>query len=144
MAKFVNDNNMDELLNRVKNNAIRIVLCNGQPANYNEAQTNKGSTVAGGGTARRLGQKTISSTTFTGPANGDTSGRKVTKDQETSLSIDVTSTGANHVALVTSSTHSTSIGNELTLVTTISSPQDVTSGNTATINAFDLEVNDPS
>lgn len=144
MAKFVNDTFMDELLNRLKNNGAKIVLCNGQPASFNEAQTNKGSTVAGGGTARRLGEKNISSTVFTGPVNGDTNGRKLTKDQETNLTIDITSTGANHVALVITTTSSTVIGNELSLVTTISSPQDVTSGNTATINAFDLEVSDPT
>lgn len=145
MAKYVNDNNMDELLNRIKNNSAKIVLCNGQPATFNEAQTNKGTTVAGGGTARRLGEVAgLGSSLFTGPANGDTNGRKLTKNQVTGLSISVTSTGANHVALVCTTTHSSVIGNELLLVTTISAPQDVTSGNTATINAFDLEISDPT
>lgn len=144
MGKFVNDLNMDEMLNRIKNNAAKIVLCNGQPATFNEAQTNVGSTVAGGGTARRLGEIAgLSSTKFTGPADGDASGRKLSKDQETGLNIDVTSTAADHVALVITTTSST-IGNELALVTTITAPQSVTAGNTATLNAFDLEVADPT
>jgi len=144
MAKFSNDNNMDELLNRIKNNYSKIVLCNGQPANFNEAQTNKGSTVSGGGTARRLGEvNTDGATNITGPADGATSGRRITFDQITGLGIDVTSTGANHVAIVFTTTGG-SVGDELGVVTTISSPQDVTQGNTATINAFDLEIADAS
>lgn len=138
MAKFVNDNNMDYLLNRIKTMANRIVLCNGQPASYAEAQTNKGSTVSGGGTARRLGEATVASSHWTGPSNGDVSGRKLRKNAVTGLSINVTSTGANHVAIVSTT------GTELLLVTTISAPQDVTSGNTATINLFDLEIADPT
>lgn len=137
MAKFSNDNNMDQLLNRIKSNAIQIVLCQGQPASYAEATTDLGSTVAGGGTARALGESTLGTGSFTGPVNGDVSGRKLTVDQVTGLNVDVTSTNADHVAIISSST-----ATELILVTTISSPQPVTSGNTATINAFDYEVAD--
>ncbi len=139
MAKFVLDAVMDEALNYIKNNSTNVVVCNGQPTTYNEAMTNKGTTVAGGGTARRLGHSTLSSTELT-VANGDTSGRKVTLAQKTGINIDVTSTGADHVALVNTST----AGNELLLVTTISSPQTVNSGNTATVNAFDDEIRDPT
>lgn len=139
MAKFSNDLNADELLNRIKNNTAEIVLCFGQPANYNEATTNVGSTVPGGGTARRLGHSTMSSTRFTGPAAGDVNGRKLTTNQQTGVPIDITSSSADHVSLITTSTAS-----ELLVVTTITTPQAVSSGNTATINAFDYEVADPT
>lgn len=140
MAKFVNDNMMDALLDRVILNANSIVLCEGQPVNRNEAITDLGTTVPGGGTARALGENAITSADFTGPQAGDSNGRKYIKNQETGLNIDVTSTNADHVAIVTSTTALS----ELLLVTTITSPQPVTSGNTATINAFDHEVADPT
>ena len=139
MAKFSNDLNMDELLNRLKADVKKIVLCQGQPASFNEAITDLGSSVAGGCSTcgRALGESTLSTANFTGPAAGDTNGRKLTVNQVTGLAIDNTSTNADHVALI-----STTTGTELIVVTTITTPQPVTSGNTATINAFDYEVAD--
>jgi hypothetical protein len=58
-------------------------------------------------------------------------------DQVTGLSITVTSTLADHVAIVSSTTASL-----LLLVTTISNSQAVTTGNTATINSFTHRVAD--
>jgi hypothetical protein len=139
MAKFSNDLNMDELLARLKANVKLIVLCQGQPVSFNEAITDLGSSVAGGCSTcgRALGETTLSTADFTGPADGDANGRKLTINQVTGLAVDVTSTNAAHVALVTTTT-----ATELMVVTTITTPQPVTSGNTATINAFDYEVAD--
>jgi len=140
MAKFSNDNNLDVLLNRLKNNSVQAALCNGQPASYGEATTNKGSTVPGGGTARRLGNSTGNSTSFfTGPSDSTATGagRKLVINSIAGMTIDITSTGANHLAFITSSTAS-----ELLFVTTITTPQDVISGNTADFSAFNYTVQD--
>lgn len=139
MAKYSNDLNMDELLNRLKNNVKSIVLCQGQPTSFGEAIVDLGSSVPGGCSTcgRALGESTLGTGDFTGPQAGDASGRKLIVNQVTGLNIDVTSTNAAHVALI-----STTTGTELMVVTTITTPQPVTSGNTATINAFDYEVTD--
>ncbi len=139
MAKFSNDLNMDELLNRLKNNVKLIVLCQGQPISFLEAKVDLGASVPGGCSTcgKALGETTLTSANFTGPQAGDTSGRELQVNQVTGMDIDVTSTNAAHVALVTTTTAA-----ELMVVTTITTPQPVTSGNTATINAFDYEVTD--
>ncbi len=140
MAKFVNDNNMDVLLNRIKTNAAKLVICQNAPTTYLQTQTAYGTTIASSGTGVRLGETTITSADFTGPANSSISGRKLQCNQQTGIAITVSSTGtgADHIALITTSTAS-----ELLLYTSISSPQPVTSGNTATVNAFSHHVNDP-
>lgn len=66
-------------------------------------------------------------------ANGDTSGRKTTVQQNLDLAITATGT-ATHVAI--------DDGTELLLVTTATS-QALTSGGTVTIPAFDVEISDP-
>ncbi len=140
MAKFSNDLNMDELLNFLKNNIKLIVLCQGQPTSFLEAKVDLGSSVPGGCSScgRALGETTLGTGDFTGPQAGDTSGRELQVNQVTGMDIDVTSTNAAHVALVTTTTGTP----QLMVVTTITTPQPVTSGNTATINAFDYEVLD--
>lgn len=137
MAKFSNDTNMDELLNRLKNNIKVIVLCQGQPTTFNQAITNLGTTAVGGGSGQALGESTLGTGDFTGPSTAPTDGRKLIINQVTGLAVDVTSTNAAHVALI-----STTTGTELLVVTTITTPQPVTSGNTATINAFNYRVAD--
>jgi hypothetical protein len=67
-------------------------------------------------------------------ANGDTSGRKLTVAQKPTVPIDNTGTGT-HVALVD--------GSRLLYVTTCTSIS-LTSGNTTTFSAWDIEVADPS
>lgn len=66
--------------------------------------------------------------------DGDTNGRKLTTLQQTGVSITNSGT-AQHIALLDVA------GTELLAVTTCTS-QAVTSGNTATINAFDIEISD--
>ncbi len=140
MAKFSADLNADELLVRLRNEIKVIVLCQGQPLSFGEAIFDLGTSVPGGCSScgRALGESTLSSAgSFTGPSTAPTNGRRMTIDQVTGMDIDVTSTNAAHVALITTTT-----ATELMVVTTITTPQPVTSGNTATINAFDYRVAD--
>lgn len=74
---------------------------------------------------------------FTGPADGDVSGRKITLDAETDITVDSSGTG-NHVAICASGT------SKLLYVTTITSPQALTAGNTADLAAADVEITDPA
>ena len=87
-------------------------------------------------TTYKLAIKTIVGTDFTGPANGDTSGRKLTSNQHTGITVDTTGT-ATHIALADSAT------SKLLFVTTCTS-QALTAGNTVTIPAWDDEIADPA
>jgi hypothetical protein len=129
MAKFMKDLIMDEALNYIKNNADQLVLCDGEPADYTDATTDKGS----GGHA--LGETSIGSADFT-LADGDTDGRKVTLAAQNDVSVDVSGT-ADHYAVVDDT------NSDLLYVTTISNSQSVTSGNTFSSNAIDEEIGDP-
>lgn len=140
MAKFANDLNADVLLDRIRSEGKRVLLLETEPSTFKDAITALGSTVAGLSTTilgKLIGDSTLSTASFTGPTTAATDGRKMQINQVTGLSIDVTSTGAQHVAIVTTTT-----ATELMFVTTITSPQPVTSGNTATINAFNYTVRD--
>ena len=125
MAKLVHDDVLDSALNYIKNNSTRICVCNAQPTTYTEAVT-----------TYKLAIKTIVGTDFTGPANGDTSGRKLTSNQHTGITVDTTGT-ATHIALADSAT------SKLLFVTTCTS-QALTAGNTVTIPAWDDEIADPA
>lgn len=71
---------------------------------------------------------------YTGPANGSVSGRRVTKNAESGMSISANGT-ANHVALCT--------GSVLRAVTTCAA-QALSSGGTVSTSAFDAEFRDPT
>ena len=126
MAKFVHDDALDALLDVIAT-ADKLTICEGQPATYAEATTLKGS----GG--KKLGEIAVDSGDFT-KANGDTNGRKITVGQQTGISISVTGDG-DHVALVDDAL------SKLLFVTTFTL-QNMTAGNTATVNAFKDEVAD--
>ncbi len=125
MAKSVHDDVLDSALNYIKNNATRISVCSTQPTTYTEAVT-----------TYKLAIKTISSTDFTGPANGDSSGRKLTSNEHASITVDTTGTAA-HVALSDSAT------SKLLFVTTCNNVS-ITASNTITISTWDVEIGDPS
>lgn len=121
MAKFANDLVMDAALDKVATGTI-ITVCSQQPANRTEAVT-----------TYKLAAVTVSGGSFT-KANGDASGRKLTVAQQTNVPVDSTGT-ATHVAICDGST--------LLYVTTCTS-QLLTSGNTLTLQAWDIEISDPS
>ncbi len=130
MAKTVDDVVLDAALNHIKTTADKLVVCIGAPVSYAEANTNSPS-------GKRCGQRAITSANFTGPVNGDVSGRKLTVNQQTGITVDVTGT-ADHVALVDDT------ASVLLAVTSLSASQAVTAGNSMTVNAFDLEIADPT
>ena len=72
--------------------------------------------------------------TFTGPADGDTSGRKLTVDASNSNTADASGT-ATHVGLIDAA---------VLLYVTTCTDQAVTSGNTVNISAWDIEISDPT
>lgn len=128
MGKLVPDARLDIFLAAIANECTRVTICSTQPTTYTEANATYAladiTVTAGDGN----GDFTI--------ANGDTNGRKLTLLQQTSVTIDSSGT-AQHIALLDVA------GSELLAVTTCTS-QAVTAGNTATINAFDIELSDAS
>lgn len=84
------DNGLDAGLKQVGD---RLTICERAPTSYAEATTNKGS----GGV--KLAEIAIDTTDFTGPADGDVSGRKLTVGAQTGMTIDVSGAG-DHVAIV--------------------------------------------
>jgi hypothetical protein len=122
MAKFLSDTILDTALNYLKNNVTQMAVCSQQPAD-----------LTGAVTTYKLALKTgLNSSSFTGPANGDTNGRKLTTNVQTSVAVDTGGT-ATHVAWCSAS--------ELLFVTTCTS-QVLTSGNTLTIPAHKVEMGD--
>jgi hypothetical protein len=112
---------LDAALEEISTNATVLHICDSEPANY--------AAVSGAS----LGTK--SSPSFTGPATGDVSGRKITVDAVTDGS--VTSDGtASHFAIVDAS--------RLLAAGSLSATQAVTNGNTFTLTAFDIEIADPT
>lgn len=126
MAKKVDDSVLDAALNEIKTKCTRMVVCSAEPANYTAANT---------GGADNLGDVTMAATDFT-IANGDTSGRKVTVASKSGVNVDVTGT-ASHVALL-------DVTNLVLLYVTTCTSQALTSGNTITFPAWDIEIADPT
>ncbi len=126
MAKLVPDAILDGMLASIADQCTRVTICSTQPTTYTEANATYAladvTVTAGAG----AGDFTI--------GDGDTNGRKLTLLQQTGIPIDTSGT-AQHIALLDVA------GTELLAVTTCTS-QVLTSGNTATINAFDIEISD--
>ena len=121
MAKFANDLVMDAALDKVATGTI-LTVCTSQPTTRTEAVT-----------TYKLADVVVDSGDFV-KANGDTSGRKLTVGAQTDVPIDTSGT-ALHVAICD--------GSILLYVTTCTS-QALTSGNTVTVPAWDIEIADPS
>jgi len=124
MGKSIHDNVLDAALNYIKNNATELTVCSAEPTTYTEAHT-----------TYKLADVVIDSADFTGPANGDASGRKITVNQQADIDIDASGT-ATHVALTN--------GVDTLLLVTTCTDQVLTMGNTVTTPAFDDEIADPS
>ena len=125
MAKWANDNMMDSALDYVATGNI-MTVCTAQPTTRTESVT----TYALADIALTPGDGNGDFTV----ANGDTNGRKLTIAQQPDVAIDTSGT-ATHVAICD--------GTNLLYVTTCTS-QSLTSGNTVTFPAWDIEVADPS
>jgi hypothetical protein len=115
-------------LDAIANECTRVTICSTQPTTYTEANA-----------TYALADVTVTAGVGNGDftkADGDTNGRKLTLVQQTGVTVDSSGT-AQHIALLDVA------GTELLAVTTCTS-QAVTAGNTATINAFDIELSDAS
>ena len=126
MAIFAPDTTLDNMLDAIADNCTRVTICSTQPTTFTE-----------GNATYALADVTVTAGAGAGDftiANGDTSGRKLTLLQQTGVTVDTTGT-AQHIALL-------DVTNSALLAVTTCTSQSVTSGNTATINAFDLELRD--
>jgi hypothetical protein len=129
MAKYQIDAMLDAALNYIKNNTTQLCVCSALPATYAEATT----THDGGASKYKLALKgSLSGSSFTGPANGVSSGRKLTVNQQETITVDA-SASATHIALCSADT--------LLYVTTCTS-QALTAGNTVTVPAWVIEIAD--
>ncbi len=124
MAKSVHNDVLDGALNIIKNNCTRMTLCSAEPTTYTEAN----STYA-------LADVTMSVTDFTA-ADGDTSGRKLTVASKSAVPVDATGT-STHVALL-------DVVNTKLLYVTTHTSQSLTSGNTADVATWKIEIADPT
>jgi len=141
MAKNVHDNMLDAALNYLKSNANRLYVLNAEPTGasaYANCIANADSS------GFRLASATISASDFTGPADGDTSGRKIAVNAQSSMSIDgiAASSSATHVAVV--KYHASSASSQLVLYTTTCTSQSLTGGNKVNTPAWDIELRDPT
>ena len=129
MAKLVHDNVLDAALQYLETNVDWIAVCEGAPTTYEHAHSNKGT-----GTGKVLAHS--ATPTFTGPAEGDASGRKTAVDEEATITIDA-SGDADHIALVFT-------GSTLLLYVTTCTLQALVAANTVTIPTWDIEIADPT
>lgn len=124
MAKTLDDSLIDPNLNALKNGATQMSLCSAQPTTYAEAIT----------TFMLILKTGLTAGSFTGPVNGDVSGRKITKTAEAGVT--VTNSGTTlFIAFCSASV--------LLFVDTVTS-QVVTAGNLANTPAFKWELADPT
>ena len=125
MAKACHDDVLDAMLDKIAT-ANLLTVCSTQPTTRLQAAT-----------TYKLADVVVTAGDGNGDftiANGDASGRKVTVAQQATITVDDTGTAA-HIALCDGAT--------LLYVTTCTS-QALTSGNTVTVPAWDIEVADPS
>jgi len=122
MTVYLIDAALDAELDYIKNNVTERYICAGNPTTRAAAITAALCTLTG-----------LTSGSFTGPVDGDTNGRKVTKNAETANDIDVT--GSGDTVCYCSAT---------TLIWRVDStaPQTLTSGGTVDTSAHDHEAAD--
>jgi hypothetical protein len=123
MAKACPDTVFDQMLAKIAT-GTRLMVCSGQPANF------------AGIAAVALADVTMTAGTGNGDytiGDGDTNGRKVRVEQQSSVPIDASGT-ATHISI--------DDGSILLYVTTCTS-QALTSGGTVTVPAWDVELADP-
>ena len=122
MAKWQIDAMLDTSLQYIEDNTTQLCVCSAQPTTYTEAITTYKLAIKVG----------LTGTDFTGPVDGDTSGRKTTVNTAIDMAID-SSGDATHIALCSAGT--------LLYVTTCTL-QSLTAGGTVTSPAWDIEIAD--
>jgi len=122
MGKLLDNTILDAGLDLIAA-GTKLTICNAQPTTYAHANV-----------SYNIASIVISAGDFTGPAD-DTSGRKLTVNAQTSITIDSTDT-ATHVAIIKS------VGSLLLYVTTCTS-QALTAANKLNTPAFEINFRDP-
>ena len=123
---YLADAVLDAALAVIDTKADRIDICSQEPSNYTEATS-----------TYTLGNKDFGGpgTAFASPRNGDVSGRKIVSFAVTDGSVTGTGTvtdwAVSHVG-----------GTDLLAASDISATQSVTSGNTWSLQSFDIEIPD--
>ena len=125
MAKSVIDAILDAALDYIKSNATKLTVCNTQPTTYAQAIT-----------SYKLASVVINSTDFGSPTNGDSSGRKIQVNAQSSVSVDSTGSAA-HVALVKTATSAL-------LYVTTTTTTGLTAAGKVNVAAWDVEIADPT
>jgi hypothetical protein len=120
----ISDYVLDAALSKLDTEANRVDICNAEPTTYTAATS-----------TNTLGNST--SISISAPTNGDTSGRKVTLSAISGASVTGTGT-ATHFAI------SDTTNTRLLATGSLSSSQSVTSGNTFSLTAVDIEIPDPA
>lgn len=126
MGKATPDAVLDQMLDYIADNAVRLHVCTTEPANY------------AGIAAVELAIVTLTAGDGNGDytvADGDASGRKLTIAEQADIAIDTSGT-AEHIALSNGS-------DTLYYVTTCTSQALVDTG-TVTVPTWDIEIADPS
>lgn len=123
---LIADGAFDAALDYIKNGLDRLDICTQQPATAAAARANPG-------TGNSLGNEVIAAANTTGPQDGDVDGREL---QINAIDDgDVTATGnATHWAISNSTV--------LLASGTLTSSQQVTSGNKFTLGVFDITIRD--
>lgn len=130
MARFAPNAMIDAALNYVGDGTTVASVCEGQPTTITTG------TMSGGTFVAELAEYTgLTSANFTGPVDGDVSGRKITFQAQTGATVNTTGT-ADHLVL-----HDNN--NTIFYVTTITA-QAITAGGTVDTSAFDIEIEDPT
>jgi hypothetical protein len=130
MAKFAENAVLDAALNAIKG-ATRLTVTSGQHA---ASGTGTAPTAAQIDAIKLAQQTGMTGTNFTGPVDGDTSGRKVTVNALSGITISASGT-ATHIYLDN--------GTSALYVTTCTS-QALTATNTVNVPAWKVEIADPT
>jgi hypothetical protein len=126
MAKTVHNDVLDAALNVIKNSCDKMVACSQMPATFAEANA-----------TYALADVAMASGDFTGPADGDVSGRKLTVNAKSSVTVD---TEGDPVVIVLLDT----ANSKILYTTDEGSAQTIYAGNTVNFPAWDIEIADPA
>jgi len=127
MPKRIPDHVYDTLLQYIKNNATKMVICQGEPADYSEATTDLGT-----GSGKALGEVALTGSDFT-ISDGDSSGRKIRAAAQNGIDVDVDG-DMDHLAVIDDANSRLMYVNEQSATTSVSA------GGTVDVQAHDVEV----
>lgn len=135
MGKSCHDDYLDAALNYLKTYTDKLVLLSGAPAAYADTQADVDDS------GLRLAEVAVDSGDFTGPSDGETSGRKIIVNAQDAVEITgnetTGDTESNHYALIDTS-------ESKILYVTTATAQTQSFGAEVDIPAFTIEIRDPA